>query len=167
MTSNLLHQSFSNVEKFWEQLNRIINEYQRIVENKRTQYEYLKEQDNIHRMCILRYPKVCLQLQSIIESLKGNIHILSQKRNEKIAKLQITDIKIKEKYKNIKYELTITQMINSVQLKKLAIKSNEVLKVRKHMFFIITIFLYFYGIIMLFIFSIYKDLWKKVAQFLK
>ncbi|XP_048264977.1 dynein regulatory complex subunit 2 [Bombus terrestris] len=128
MTSNLLHQSFSNIEKFWEQLYKIINEYQRIVENKRTQYEYLKEQDNIHRMCILRYPKVCLQLQSIIESLKGNVHILSQKRNEKIAKLQITDIKIKEKYKNIKYELTITQMINSVQLKKLAIKSNEVLK---------------------------------------
>ncbi|XP_043520100.1 dynein regulatory complex subunit 2 [Frieseomelitta varia] len=126
--SHFIHQAFLKIEKFWEQLCRIINEYQRIIENKKKQYEYLKEQDDVHQMCLLQYPKIYLQLQNIIETLKVNVRILSEKRKVQIAKLKRKDINIQERYKNIKYKFTVTQMISSVQLKKLIVRSNEVLK---------------------------------------
>lgn len=137
MVSHLVHQSFLNIEDLWEQLCKVINEYQRIVENKKKQYEYLKEQDDIYQTCTIKYSKVYLQLQNIIESLKFKIQTLSEKKKEQIEKLKIKDINIKEKYKNIKYEFNMTQMIDSSQLKKLTVTSNEVLKVRKYLLTII------------------------------
>ncbi|KAK1123299.1 hypothetical protein K0M31_008919, partial [Melipona bicolor] len=128
MASDFIHQAFLKIEKFWEQLCRIINEYQRIVENKKKQYEYLKKQDDVHQMYILQYPEIYLQLQNIIETLKVNARILSQKRKVQIAELKMKDINIQKRYKNIKYKFTVTQMIGSVQLKKLTVRSNEVLK---------------------------------------
>lgn len=133
MVSHLVHQSFLNIEDLWEQLCKVINEYQRIVENKKKQYEYLKEQDDIYQTCTIKYSKVYLQLQNTIESLKFKIQTLSEKKKEQIEKLKIKDINIKEKYKNIKYEFNMTQMIDSSQLKKLTVTSNEVLKVRKYL----------------------------------
>lgn len=137
MISHLVHQSFLNIEDLWEQLCKVINEYQRIVENKKKQYEYLKEQDDIYQTCTIKYSKVYLQLQNTIESLKFKIQTLSEKKKEQIEKLKIKDINIKEKYKNIKYEFNMTQMIDSSQLKKLTVTSNEVLKVRKYLLTII------------------------------
>lgn len=137
MVSHLVHQSFLNIEDLWEQLCKVINEYQRIVENKKKQYEYLKEQDDIYQTCTIKYSKVYLQLQNTIESLKFKIQTLSEKKKEQIEKLKIKDINIKEKYKNIKYEFNMTQMIDSSQLKKLTVTSNEVLKVRKYLLTII------------------------------
>lgn len=137
MVSHLVHQSFLNIEDLWEQLCKVINEYQRIVENKKKQYEYLKEQDDIYQTCTIKYSKVYLQLQNTIESLKFKIQTLSEKKKEQIEKLKIKDINIKEKYKNIKYEFNMTQMIDTSQLKKLTVTSNEVLKVRKYLLTII------------------------------
>lgn len=137
MVSHLMHQSFLNIEDLWEQLCKVINEYQRIVENKKKQYEYLKEQDDIYQTCTIKYSKVYLQLQNTIESLKFKIQTLSEKKKEQIEKLKIKDINIKEKYKNIKYEFNMTQMIDTSQLKKLTVTSNEVLKVRKYLLTII------------------------------
>lgn len=137
MVSHLVHQSFLNIEDLWEQLCKVINEYQRIVENKKKQYEYLKEQDDIYQTCTIKYSKVYLQLQNTIESLKFKIQTLSEKKKEQIEKLKIKDINIKERYKNIKYEFNMTQMIDSSQLKKLTVTSNEVLKVRKYLLTII------------------------------
>lgn len=137
MVSHLVHQSFLNIEDLWEQLCKVINEYQRIVENKKKQYEYLKEQDDIYQMCTIKYSKVYLQLQNTIESLKFKIQILSETKKEQIEKLKIKDINIKEKYKNIKYKFNMTQMIDTSQLKKLTVISNEVLKVRKYLLTII------------------------------
>lgn len=137
MVSHLVHQSFLNIEDLWEQLCKVINEYQRIVENKKKQYEYLKEQDDIYQTCTIKYSKVYLQLQNTIDSLKFKIQTLSEKKKEQIEKLKIKDINIKEKYKNIKYEFNMTQMIDSSQLKKLTVTSNEVLKVRKYLLTII------------------------------
>ncbi|OAD59359.1 Coiled-coil domain-containing protein 65 [Eufriesea mexicana] len=128
MTSDLVDQSSVQIENLWEELQRIIKEYQRIVENKKKQYEYLKEQDDTSQMCISQYPNVHLQLQNVIESLKFNIQLLSQKKNEQIAKLKVKDINIKEKYKNIKHEFTVTQTIDISQLKRLTVVSNNVLK---------------------------------------
>lgn len=137
MVSHLVHKSFLNIEDLWEQLCKVINEYQRTIENKKKQYDYLKEQDDIYQTCTIKYSKVYLQLQNIIESLKFKIQILSQKKKEQIEKLKIKDINIKEKYKNIKYEFNMTQMIDTSQLKKLIVISNEVLKVRKYLLIII------------------------------
>lgn len=137
MVSHLVHQSFLNIEDLWEQLCKVINEYQRIVENKKKQYEYLKEQDDIYQTCTIKYSKVYLQLQNTIDSLKFKIQTLSEKKKEQIEKLKIKDINIKEKYKNIKYEFNMTQMIDTSQLKKLTVTSNEVLKVRKYLLTII------------------------------
>lgn len=137
MVSHLVHQSFLNIEDLWEQLCKVINEYQRIVENKKKQYEYLKEQDDIYQTCTIKYSKVYLQLQNTIESLKFKIQTLSEKKKKQIEKLKIKDINIKEKYKNIKYEFNMTQMIDTSQLKKLTVTSNEVLKVRKYLLTII------------------------------
>lgn len=137
MVSHLVHQSFLNIEDLWEQLCKVINEYQRLVENKKKQYEYLKEQDDIYQTCTIKYSKVYLQLQNTIESLKFKIQTLSEKKKEQIEKLKIKDINIKEKYKNIKYEFNMTQMIDTSQLKKLTVTSNEVLKVRKYLLTII------------------------------
>lgn len=137
MVSHLMHQSFLNIEDLWEQLCKVINEYQRIVENKKKQYEYLKEQDDIYQTCTIKYSKVYLQLQNTIESLKFKIQTLSEKKKEQIEKLKIKDINIKEKYKNIKYEFNMTQMIDTSQLKKLTVTSNEVLKVSKYLLTII------------------------------
>ncbi|CAD1469321.1 unnamed protein product, partial [Heterotrigona itama] len=128
VASDFKYQAFLKVEKFWEQLCRIINECQRIVENKKKQYEYLKEQDDVHQMCILQYPKIYLQLQDITETLKVNIRILSQKRKVQIAKLKMKDTNIRERYKDIKYKFTVTRMIDSVRLKKMIVRSNEVLR---------------------------------------
>lgn len=137
MVSHLVHQSFLNIEDLWEQLCKVINEYQRIVENKKKQYEYLKEQDDIYQTYTIKYSKVYLQLQNTIESLKFKIQTLSEKKKEQIEKLKIKDINIKERYKNIKYEFNMTQMIDTSQLKKLTVTSNEVLKVRKYLLTII------------------------------
>lgn len=137
MVSHLVHQSFLNIEDLWEQLCKVINEYQQIVENKKKQYEYLKKQDDIYQICTIKYSKVYLQLQNTIESLKFKIQILSETKKEQIEKLKIKDINIKEKYKNIKYKFNMTQMIDTSQLKKLTVISNEVLKVRKYLLTII------------------------------
>lgn len=137
MVSHLVHKSFLNIEDLWEQLSKVINEYQRTIENKKKQYDYLKEQDDIYQTCTIKYSKVYLQLQNTIESLKFKIQILSQKKKEQIEKLKIKDINIKEKYKNIKYKFNMTQMIDTSQLKKLIVISNEVLKVRKYLLIII------------------------------
>ena len=88
-------------------------------------------------MCTIKYSKVYLQLQNTIESLKFKIQILSETKKEQIEKLKIKDINIKEKYKNIKYKFNMTQMIDTSQLKKLTVISNEVLKVRKYLLTII------------------------------
>lgn len=144
MVSHLGHQSFLNIENLWEQLSKVINEYQRIVENKKKQYEYLKEQDNIYQTCTVKYSKVYFELQNTIESLKFKIQILSQEKKEQIGKLKIKDINIKEKHKNIKYKFNMSQMIDTSQLKKLTVISNEVLKVRKYLlnyfFFFLTLY---------------------------
>ncbi|XP_017790873.1 PREDICTED: coiled-coil domain-containing protein 65-like, partial [Habropoda laboriosa] len=91
-------------------------------------YEYLKEQNDANQTCILQYPKVHLKLQTVIESLKHNIEILSQNRKERITKLKIKDKDVKKRFRNIKHEFSVTQMVDSSQLKKLIVTSNEILR---------------------------------------
>ncbi|XP_015434248.1 PREDICTED: coiled-coil domain-containing protein 65-like [Dufourea novaeangliae] len=128
ITSNLTHQSSENMENLWDQLHKTLTEYERVTKNKRKQYEYLKEQDNIYQLCILQYPKTHILLQNVIESLKHNIQVLTLKRKEQVANLKITDAVAKMKIKNIKQYFAMTQAIDFLQLKKLTVASNDVLK---------------------------------------
>lgn len=125
------------MENLWEQLNKVLTEYERITKNKRKQYEYLKEQDNIHQLYILQYPKVHLQLQNVIDTLKHNIQTISLKKEEEIAKLKTKDIDIKERIKNIKQQFTAIQVVHLSQLKKLTMSSNNILWVKNKHFLIL------------------------------
>ncbi|XP_076226145.1 dynein regulatory complex subunit 2 [Nomia melanderi] len=126
--SNLIHQSSKNIESFWEQLNQTLFEYERVTEHKKEQYEYLKEQDNTYQLCILHYPRMHLQLQNTVEGLKCNIQTLSLKRDERIENLKRKNAYIKKEIRNMKQYFTITQAVDFVQLKKLIVSSNDVLK---------------------------------------
>ncbi|CAK9829612.1 Dynein regulatory complex subunit 2 [Anthophora retusa] len=128
IVSDLVQHSFLSAEDLWQQLCKIIDNYKSMIESKKKQYEYLKEQNVAYQTCILQYPEVHLQLQTIIESLKYNIEILSLNSKERITKLKIEDIRVKKRFKNIKHKFAVTQMIDSSQLKQLIVTSNEVLK---------------------------------------
>ncbi|XP_076646000.1 dynein regulatory complex subunit 2 [Halictus rubicundus] len=126
--SNLIHISSQNVKNFWEQLNRTLAEYERVTQNKKKQYEYLKEQDSMYQQCILQYPKLHLQLQNTAESLQCNVQILSSKRDERIGNLQMKNAHIKKETKHMKQYFSTVQTIDYVQLKKLTVFSNDALK---------------------------------------
>ncbi|XP_076625149.1 dynein regulatory complex subunit 2 [Colletes latitarsis] len=134
VASNLVYQSFVNMDNIWVQLNKVLTEYERMTKDKKKQYEYLREQENIHQQHVLQYPEVHLQLQNVVESLKRDIEILSFKRKEQIAKHKAKDTDIKKKIQNIKQQFTTIQVVDYSRLKKLIVLSNDVLlKLRKSM----------------------------------
>lgn len=122
------------MEYIWKEMNEVISKYEQVTENKKKQYEYLKVQDNTHQLYILQYPKAHIQLQDIIKSLKYSIQILLLRRQKRIEKLKVQNVEIKEKLKSITHKLTVIQVIDSLQLKKLTVASNVVLKVRTNHF---------------------------------
>ncbi|XP_078036878.1 dynein regulatory complex subunit 2 [Augochlora pura] len=126
--SNLLSTSSENIKHLWEQLNGTLAEYERVTINKKKQYEYLKERDSIYQQCILKYPKIHLQLQNAAESLKCNIQILSLKRNDRVENLKRKNAYIKKKSKDMKQCFATTQAIDFMQLKKLTVFSNDAIK---------------------------------------
>lgn len=99
-----------------------------MTENKKKQYEYLKEQDNNHQLCVMQYPKMHLQLQNIIKSLKHDLQVLSLKREERITKLKMQNMRMKKRIKDIKNQFYVNQVLDSLQLKKLTVTSNNALK---------------------------------------
>lgn len=122
------------MEYIWKEMNEVISKYEQVTENKKKQYEYLKVQDNTHQLYILQHPKAHIQLQDIIKSLKYSIQILLLRRQKRIEKLKVQNVEIKEKLKSITHKLTVIQVIDSLQLKKLTVASNVVLKVRTNHF---------------------------------
>ena len=122
------------MEYVWKEMNEVISKYEQVTENKKKQYEYLKVQDNTHQLYILQCPEAHIQLQDIVKSLKYSIQILLLRREKRIAKLKVQNIEIKEKIKSITHKLTVIQLIDSLQLKKLTVASNVVLKVRMNHF---------------------------------
>ncbi|XP_054016777.1 dynein regulatory complex subunit 2 [Hylaeus anthracinus] len=127
VASNLVHRSLVNMENLWEQLNKVLTEYERMTRHKIKQYEYLKGQDNIHQLYVSQYHKVHLQLQNVVESLKHDTQALSSKRESEISKLQTKDIDLKKKIRNVKQQFTAVQTVDLLQLKKLTVTSNDVL----------------------------------------
>ncbi|XP_012061368.1 PREDICTED: coiled-coil domain-containing protein 65 [Atta cephalotes] len=126
--SCLMHYVSNEVEKLWRQLNEMITEYEKNTEDKRKQYEYLKEQDNAHRIDVAQYPKLQTQLQRVIKSLKQDTHALSQKREQSIVKLNDQIIRMRKKTKNLRQIFSMNQVMDTAQLKKLTIISANVRK---------------------------------------
>lgn len=125
-----MHYVSNEVEELWRQLNEMIIEYEKNTGDKRKQYEYLKEQDDGHRMDVEQYPKLQTQLQSTIKSLKQNTHTLSQQRKQSIMELNDRIMHLKKRTENLRQIFSVNQVLDTTQLKKLTIISAIVLKVK-------------------------------------
>lgn len=125
-----MHYVSSEIEKLWRQLNETIIEYEKNTGDKRKQYEYLKEQDDAHRVDVMQYPKLQTQLQNMITSLKQDTHVLSQKRKRSIMELNDRIVCLRKKAENLRQIFSVNQVLDTTQLKKLTIISSSVLKVK-------------------------------------
>jgi len=125
-----MHYISNEVEKLWRQLNETIIEYEKNTGDKRKQYEYLKEQDDAHHTDVMQYPKLQTQLQSMIKSLKQDIHTLLQKRKQSVAQLNDQIVHMRKRIESLRQIFSMNQMLDSTQLKKLTIISASVLKVK-------------------------------------
>jgi len=119
----------NEIEKLWQQLTEMITEYQNSTEDKRKQYEYLKEQDDAHRVDTAQYPKLYVHLQDIIKSLKQDVHALSQRRQQRITELKDQIVRMKKRIENLRRDFSVSQMLDATQLKKLIIVSTNIVKV--------------------------------------
>ncbi|XP_025988081.1 dynein regulatory complex subunit 2 [Solenopsis invicta] len=126
--SRLMHYVSYEVEELWQQLNETIIEYEKNTGDKRKQYEYLKEQDDVHRTDVAQYPKLQAQLQSTIKSLKQDMHALSQKREQSIKELNYQIVHLRKRAENMRQIFSMNQVLDTTQLKKLTIISSSVLK---------------------------------------
>lgn len=128
--SRLMQYASNEAERLWQQINETISEYENRTEDKRKQYEYLKEQDKAHRDGTAQYPKLQMQLQSAIKNLKQDTCVLSQKREQSVTKLKDQIAHMRKTAENLRHALSTTQMLDTTNLKKLTIISGGVLKVK-------------------------------------
>lgn len=119
----------NEVEELWRQLNETITEYENNTGDKKKQYEYLKEQDDAHLASVAQYPKLQIQLQDTIKSLKQDTYALSQKREHSITEYKDQIVQMKKRTESLRQEFSMIQMLDATQLKKLTIISTSVLKV--------------------------------------
>ncbi|XP_071574788.1 dynein regulatory complex subunit 2 isoform X2 [Temnothorax nylanderi] len=126
--SRLMHYVSNEVEELWRQLNETIIEYEKNTGDKRKQYDYLKEQDDAHRVDVAQYPKLQTQLQSTIKSLKQDTHALSQKREQSITELNDRIVYMRKRAQSFRQIFFMNQALDTTQLKKLTIISASVLK---------------------------------------
>ncbi|KAL6441033.1 hypothetical protein ACFW04_003417 [Cataglyphis niger] len=126
--SQLMQYASNEVEKLWRQLNEIITDYENHTEDKRKQYEYLKEQDDAHHVNVAQYPKLQIQLQNTIKNLKQDTYTLSQKREHSIKEYKDQIVQMKKRIESLRQTFSITQLLDATQLKKLTIISTSVIK---------------------------------------
>jgi len=119
----------NKIEKLWQQLTEMITEYQSNTEDKRKQYEYLKELDNVHRADTAQYSKLHIYLQDTIKSLKQDVYALSQKRQQRITELKNQIMRMRKRIENLRRDFSMSQTQDATQLKKLTIVSTNILKV--------------------------------------
>lgn len=120
----------NEVEALWRQLNETITEYENSTGDKRKQYEYLKEQDDIHRADVVQYPRFHTQLQNTIKNLKQDTHTLSEKREQSIVELKNQIVYMRKQTESLRQAFSVTQGLDIAQLKKLTTISTNVLKVK-------------------------------------
>ncbi|XP_011506407.1 PREDICTED: coiled-coil domain-containing protein 65 [Ceratosolen solmsi marchali] len=116
------------LETLWQQLNEIITNYEQSTDNKRKQYEYLKGQDDIHQIEAVRFPKIYATLKENIEMLSKNFVSLTEKREETIEDLKMKSELLNKRVCKLKKEIKVAQTIDAMNLKRLSVISNEVIK---------------------------------------
>ncbi|XP_012219705.1 dynein regulatory complex subunit 2 isoform X2 [Linepithema humile] len=126
--SRLMQYTCHEIEALWRQLNETITEYESSTENKRKQYEYLKEQDDVHRADVAQYPRLHAQLQSTIKNLKQDTHTLSEKREQSIVELKNQIAHMRKQTESLRQAFAVTRGLDVAQLKKLTTISTNVLK---------------------------------------
>ncbi|XP_028047432.1 dynein regulatory complex subunit 2 [Monomorium pharaonis] len=126
--SRLMYYVSNEIEELWQQLNETIIKYEKNTGNKRKQFEYLKEQDDVHRADVAQYPKLQAQLQSTIKNLKQDTHTLSQKREQTIKELNHQIVQLRKRAEDMRQIFSVNQVLDTTQLKKLTIISASVLK---------------------------------------
>lgn len=119
----------NEIEGMWRQLDEIITEYENSTSDKRKQFEYLKEQDDAYRTDMAQYPRMQMQLQSLIKNLKRDIYVLSQKREQRIEELEDQIARMRETTQSLRHEFLVVQMLDATQIKKLTVISINILKV--------------------------------------
>ncbi|KAK2580894.1 hypothetical protein KPH14_005964 [Odynerus spinipes] len=128
MISELVNKISVEMESLWKQFNEIILEYNRTTENKRKQYEFLKDQDNAHFAELIQYPKLSIQLHNTIDTMKNDIENLLEKRKFSITELKYQMQLMKDKTLLIKKKFRSDQISESTQLKKLSVVCNNSVK---------------------------------------
>ncbi|XP_046745212.1 dynein regulatory complex subunit 2-like [Diprion similis] len=117
-----------NMEHLWSQLLATITDYEVLTENKRKQYEYLKEQDDAVRAEAAMFPKQQSQLLDTIDITKGQLDDLAWERGEQITELKQQLEQLNKAIWDLRSKIKMAQITDAIQLKKLSVISNGVKK---------------------------------------
>lgn len=118
-----------NMEILWSQLLGTISDYKSMTENKRKQYEYLKEQDDAVRADTALFPKQQSQLLETIDNTKGELDDLTWERGERITELKDQLEQLNKAIWDLRSKIRMAQVTDAIQLKRLSVISNGVKKV--------------------------------------
>jgi hypothetical protein len=116
------------MENLWQKLNEIITNYEHSTENKRKQYEYLKKQDDIHQAEAIEFPKIYTKTKEDVEILSKSLVALSQEREVTIEDLTSQSETLTKRACKLRQEIKMFQTIDAIQLKRLSVVSNKVIK---------------------------------------
>ncbi|XP_058803331.1 dynein regulatory complex subunit 2 [Phymastichus coffea] len=122
---NLKRSIYPRMEGLWQELNDVITNYENSTENKRKQYEYLKEQDDVHQVEASEFPKLYTQLREHAETSRKNLLRLTEERQETIEDLKHQSELLTKRLCKLRQEMKMMETLDAVQLKKLSVLSSE------------------------------------------
>lgn len=126
---NLKRGIYPRMEGLWQDLNDVITNYESSTENKRKQYEYLKEQDDAYQVEAAHFPKLYTQLRENVETLRKNLIILTEERQETIEELKMQSELLTKRVCKLRQQMKMNETLDAVQLKRLSVLSSEAISV--------------------------------------
>ncbi|XP_066600429.1 dynein regulatory complex subunit 2-like [Prorops nasuta] len=126
--SELLRNCLSRMENLWNSFNNTISDYEKAIETKKDHYECLKKQDEEHEKRTAEFPKLYIYLQHVADNLKSDVDNLKKERQEAITELKYEEESIKKKAYLLREKMKENQTIDIIELKKLSIASNTVIR---------------------------------------
>ncbi|XP_025601813.2 dynein regulatory complex subunit 2 [Athalia rosae] len=117
-----------NMERLWSELIGTVSDYETLTENKRKQYEYLKEQDDAVRAETAVFPRQQSQLLDTIDNMKGQLEDLVWERGERITELKTQLTQLNKAIWDLRSKIRMAQVMDAIQLKRLSVISNGVKK---------------------------------------
>lgn len=101
------------------------------MKHEREQYEYMKELDDFCRAESAQFPKLQSQLEKTIANLTNELENLTEQREEQLQELKKQSEFLSAKIWKIRQETKTCQIVDNLQIKRLSVTSNKVIKVRK------------------------------------